>query len=174
MTRRLVSMLLSGFLLFGSIMSFLFLIVVIIQVEISDIIAFAVVAIGFMLIVLTAANNLNILINNKQHLAKFYLFNVFVCSLQTINIISNGFYFRYTQGLEWLFYIYIDNTTKAAEWGVMNPNLTHEIYFNFREANGFTFAVNWIAIALTVAYCNLYTHEKSKFSLLATDRRPSK
>ena len=100
-----------------------------------------------LLIMITLGVNITIL--TKKKLLKRYIYiNIFICLLQSIMFFSNGFYFKYTQGFEWIGYFYTNNVTTDSGLRFTPPKILLELIFNFNDSDGIAVGINYIAFLL--------------------------
>lgn len=165
---RVITAVVSSLLIIGSAFGFFVLVILVTQDRLSSLSSYIALILGFALIIVSASNNVFIVTNLSIRQPKSYLVNIAVCLLQSFNIFVDGFYFRYTQGFEWIAFIHVENLNNAIGWGILNFNLTHEMILNFKSSSGITFGINFFALAVGIYFYYLY---KANLSFTATPRR---
>lgn len=90
-----------------------------------------------------------------------HLINMWINAFQTIYLISDGFQYRYNQGLEIVIFIDMNNTTKQVSVGSFFKNFNFFVDFKFLETANTLIGISMIPLFLTILSCYFFKKSKS-------------
>lgn len=114
------------------------------------------VIVGFLafcsIVVVTVINNIQILVHLDRLKPLYFSVNAIICIIQVLHIFTNGFYFKYVQGLGLVGYIAVVHSSKEVSYGAFLTNLIWEFTIKFDKSDGTLIGVNFIAFVLLIYY----------------------
>ncbi len=132
--------------------SLIYLFVGIIQNVLNNYIAIIALVVFGSFVVITILTNIQILVHIKRLKPFYFTVNAIICLVQSFHVFTDGFYYKYVQGLGLIGYIAVVNLTKKVTCGLFLTNVVWEFTFKFDESDGTLIGVNLIAFALMLYF----------------------
>jgi hypothetical protein len=121
-----------------------------------DLIAAVTLIISTFIVLTTLFINSKLLLNWKSLNMKYVIFNLIICIIQSVSFFSDGFCYKYTQGLEWVGFLHYDPNNGQWDSGAFFSKTMFEFIFNFKSANGIMIGTNFITLLLGFYYYYLF------------------
>ena len=120
---------------------------------------------SFVMMVATLINNIkSLMTKNALVLCNCIMVNIIIFIVQIFTIVSDGFYFGYTQGGQLFFFVNFELLTNDVKWGGVWSLVIYEFMLKFEKSQNIMIGINIIPLIGLVISFLLMTKYKKKIN----------
>jgi hypothetical protein len=157
--RKSLNKIASTYLLISALISLIFLIVIILQNEVTGIF-WITLPLCIVVVVLTALINYNVLRQPLKIRKSSLLLNIIITAAQIPYVAFDGFQFKYNQGLQVVGYLKFSIEREGFKTGIFFNNFNYHLNIRFLELPYLAVGVDFLALFLFLFYIFQYQFEK--------------